>query len=174
MTTSDSRENEIARRLLAREAAERDAPGGPVAAAERVLTKLHAHLARWLGADGSHAVLARALDRARPGHRALADARIEPRGERALTGLTTNAPAADVTEVSEALAAVIAAVITLLTRLIGADLVARLLQQTWPDEGAGAIQAGGIGTPAQPGAPPGHPNAAPRDGPRADDTRLPE
>ena len=48
----------------------------------------------------------------------------------------------------EALAALIAAVLALLTRLIGPDLVARLLAQIWPGEPLDALAS--VSPPADP------------------------
>lgn len=130
----------MARRLLAAETGAHGTPGDAVAATSRVLGQLHEELAIWFGRDGSQAVLARALDRARAGHPALlSDARLEFQGEHrrpTLSGLTELAGTHDPVEVTAALVALIAAVLALLGRLIGADLVARLVQQAWPNGSA--------------------------------------
>jgi hypothetical protein len=133
VTPTSSPERALARRLLARETGAHATPGEAVAASDRLLRPLHAQLAHWLGQDGSHAVLARALDRTRVGHPSLADATLDPRGERLLAVPADSIRDRDSAEVTEALVALISALLALLTRLIGADLVTRLLQQVWPN-----------------------------------------
>ena len=126
--------DETARRMLAREAAASDTQEAQVAAAERVLGQLQEHLLRWFGPDGFHAVLSRALATARKGHPALTHVRIEPRGQTRLTELAASAHAYHRAELRDALQALVAATIALLSRLIGDDLVRRLLQHAWPEE----------------------------------------
>ena len=86
------------------------------------------------GPDGFDAVLSRALATARKAHPALAHVRIEPRSEARLTELATNARTYRLAELHDALQALLAAMIALLTRLIGDDLVRRLLQEAWPQD----------------------------------------
>jgi hypothetical protein len=132
VTPASSPERALAHRLLAREGGAHATPGEAVAASDRLLRQLHAQLARWLGRDGSHAVLARALDRTRADHQSLAGATLDPRGPRLLVvgeSLRDRDPA----EVTEALVVLLTAVLDLLTRLIGAELLSRLLLQAWPN-----------------------------------------
>jgi hypothetical protein len=129
VTATSPADRELARRLLACEAIETDTPTD---SADRVLRRLHKHLASWFGRDGSHAVLARALDRTRADHPALADARLELGGERLLTGAHGQASENNLSDIGAALVALVAAVIGLLTRLIGPDMVMRLVDQVWP------------------------------------------
>ena len=132
--TTPSSYDETARRLLASEATASDTQEAQIAAAERVLGRLQEHLLRWFGPDGFHAVLSRALATARKDHPALAHVRIEPRSEARLTELATNARTYRLAELHDALQALLAAMIALLTRLIGDDLVRRLLQEAWPQD----------------------------------------
>jgi hypothetical protein len=132
--TTPSPYDETARRMLAREATASDSPEAQIAAAERVLGRLQEHLLRWFGPEGFHAVLSRALATARKGHPALAHVRINPRGEAWLTELTANAHAYRPAELRDALVALVGATIALLSRLIGDDLVRRLLRHVWPQE----------------------------------------
>ena len=120
--------------MLAREATASDTQDAQIAAAERVLGRLQEHLLRWFGPDGFHAVLSRALATARKDHPALAHVRIEPRSEARLTELAASAHMYRPAELRDALLALVAATIALLSRLIGDDLVGRLLQHAWPPE----------------------------------------
>ena len=120
--------------MLAREATASDTLEAQIAAAERVLERLQEHLLRWFGPDGFHAVLSRALAAARKDHPALAHVRIEPRSEARLTELAASADKYQPAELRDALLALVAATLALLSRLIGDDLVRRLLQQAWPRE----------------------------------------
>jgi hypothetical protein len=142
VTPTPSPERALARRLLAREAGAHQAPGETVAAADGVLRQLHAHLAGWLGSDGSQAILARALDRTRVGHAALAGASLDVRGEPLLAVRTEHAGDRDPAEVTDAVVTLIATALALVTRFIGADLLARLLEQAWPNETFGDVQPG--------------------------------
>ena len=120
--------------MLARESTASETDEAQIAAAERVLGRLQEHLLRWFGPDGFHAVLSRALATARKGHPALAHVRIEPRSEARLTELAASAHKYRPAEICDALLALVAATIALLSRLIGDDVVQRLLQHAWPPE----------------------------------------
>ena len=120
--------------MLAREATASDTQEARIAAAERVLARLQGHLLRWFGPDGFHAVLSRALATARKGHPALAHVRFEPRSEARLTELAASAHMYRAAELRDALLALVAATVALLSRLIGDDLVRRILQDAWPQE----------------------------------------
>jgi len=132
--TTPSSYDETAHRMLASETAASDTQEAQIAAAERVLGRLQEHILRWFGPDGFHAVLSRALATARKAHPALAHVRIEPRSEARLTELAANAQAYRPAELRDAFQALVAATIALLSRLIGDDLVRRLLQHAWPLE----------------------------------------
>ena len=99
-----------------------------------MLGRLQERLLRWFGPDGFHAVLSRALATARKDHPALAHVRIEPRSEARLTELAANAHRYRPAELRDALLSLVAATIALLSRLVGDDLVRRLLQDEWPRE----------------------------------------
>jgi hypothetical protein len=129
VTATSPADRELARRLLARETGEH---WTPTDSADQVLRQLHTHLGRWFGSAGSDALLARALDLTRADHPALVDARLELGGDRLLTGVRAQAPDNNPADISAALVALVAAVIGLLTRLIGADIVMRLVEQVWP------------------------------------------
>ena len=126
-------EQRIAREWLARESVDHGTPVDPAIAGERMLSRLHDHLAGVLGPDGSHAVFARALDRARLDQPLLADVRIPLlAGERIIQAVAPRRPE-DQTAITEACIALMTGVLALLTRLIGADMVDRIIEQAWPD-----------------------------------------
>lgn len=114
-----------------------ESPAIAAAVAERTLRRLRADLARWFGSEGFHALLLRALDRARPDHPALA--RVSPRfnggdvGPNGLDGLFDNLQPCSAAETSDALAAVVAEVIALLGRFLGDDAAIRLVRQGWSE-----------------------------------------
>ncbi len=139
--TTPSPYDETARRMLAREATALDTKEAQIAAAERVLAQLQEHLLRWFGPDGFHAVLSRALAAARKGHPALARVRIEPRTKPRLAELTASAHEYGPAELHDALLTLVAATLALLSRLIGDDLVRRLLQHAWPEESPNDTEA---------------------------------
>ena len=86
--TARKPDHELARHLLESESGGHDEPAEAVAAAERVLQRMHEHLARWFGPDGIHALLSRALAEARDAHPALADVQIARGRVFQLKGLT--------------------------------------------------------------------------------------
>ncbi len=101
------------------------------------------HLSRWFGKEGFEALLARALDRARPRHPALAQltpftlvsagARpIEPTAGRSTDQLTGGGPTGPDDAVAEAFVSVVSETIALLARLIGDDMAVHLIEQVWP------------------------------------------
>ena len=138
MTTREpeAHEHEIARRLLAGEAGPDASHDDVEDAANRILEQLHEPLMRWLGRDGTFAVLARSLEQARARHPSLAAARVlqkDVNQPARLAEVSDPAVAYDAAETRAALVSVVAALIALLTRLIGGDLVLRLFRQVWPD-----------------------------------------
>jgi hypothetical protein len=140
-------DHELARRLLESESGGSEAPAEIGAAGERVLQRLHENLARWFGRDAIHALLTRALAEARDAHPALADVEIAPDRVLHLKGLTARSTnAGDAVETTAAVIALITSTVAILTRLIGEDMVARLLHQlltTDPrDEARGNTAAG--------------------------------
>ncbi len=105
-----------------------------VAAGERVLQKLREHLSRWFGADGFHTLLARALSNARTEHPVLAKTMRFGQGNRRISGFIDHTPKhGDGDAVRAALVGLIAALIALLSRLVGGDMAQHLVEQIWPD-----------------------------------------
>ena len=126
--------HERVRRLLLEANGGSNAPSDTIVAAEFALQRLRVHVMRWMGPDGFHAVLTRALANARAGYPLLSAVRIEPRTDVKLSELSGRARTDDGEgELAESLVAFVAATLALLARLIGDDLVIRLTHQAWPE-----------------------------------------
>jgi hypothetical protein len=125
----------LARRLV-RLGSEGLAPASGPDAAERVIGTFSRTLGPLLGAGGFHLIVSRALNRARRQHSVLETVTSDPGGPRYLQGLGT-AEAGDARAVDAAAEAVVAEVIELLARFLGADLAIRLVRQSFPEAGDG-------------------------------------
>lgn len=117
---------DAARRLWARAAGDTGAPEEVAAAAERICTQLRAGLGRWIGAAGYRALLDRALGLAREEHPALAGFSCLG-GEEPVTTAAVRAQGAG--EVAAGLVALVAALIELLSRIVGEEMAVRLVEQ---------------------------------------------
>jgi hypothetical protein len=105
-----------------------DGPG-PVGLAERTSTDVATALARWFGPYGYHALLTRALTSARSAHPALASVSIRAPLEPVLDGLADAAETFGIPPVLDGVAAVLAAVLDLLGRMIGEDMALHLVER---------------------------------------------
>ena len=133
MTPPQSRTaEELARRLLARDASPEDAPDDVAAAAERVCGRVSANLSRWFGIDGTDALFARAVVRAQADHPALANVRYSHQSAVCLERLAESARLHGADAAADGVAAVLTILIELLGRLIGEDIAMRLLEQSGP------------------------------------------
>lgn len=102
-----------------------------VPAAARVGRLLAVDLSRWFGPYGYHALLTRALARARLEHSVLLQTvHVGPPSAPYLNGLEDAAQAHGVAATTAGVAAVLTALIDLLGRLIGDDLAVMLIDQT--------------------------------------------
>lgn len=120
----------LARRLLAVEAASKGAAGAPAHEAVRVCEKLRISLTRFAGPDGFTSLLRRALALARADVPALQTVNL--RSDGSLEGL--EALVADVTKGgSDAAVAIVAHLLGLLITFIGAPLTMRLVGEALPD-----------------------------------------
>jgi hypothetical protein len=121
--------------------AEDDDESQQLRAAERILGALQDELVRLVGATGFHALLDRSL------HRAAAEQGFAvrtrppaPPGDYMRT-FNDNMSSVPPSGVRSALIAVLAELLSLLTRLIGADITAGLIQRTWPEAARGLTPA---------------------------------
>jgi hypothetical protein len=121
---------DLARRLLAVEAASQSANNSRIHEAVRVCEKLRVCLIRFAGADGFTALLRRALARARAEVPSLHDITEKADGSiEGLKELATDAPNAGI----DAAVAITAHLLGLLVTLIGEPLTVRLVREAWPD-----------------------------------------
>lgn len=130
MDTSSPATRDLARRLLAVEAASQSATAARGHEAVRVLEKLRISLTRFAGADAFTALLRRALALASADVAALQTVKLQPDGS--LEGM--EALAVEATNGgSEAAVAISAHLLGLLVTFIGEPLTLRLVRAAWPD-----------------------------------------
>jgi hypothetical protein len=130
MDTPSRSTRDLARRLLAVEAASPSAAEPRVHEAVRVCEKLRVSLTRFAGADGFKALLRRALALARAEVPALDG--VAEKADGSVEGLEELA--ADARNVgTDAAVAIIAHLLGLLITFIGAPLTVRLVGEGWPD-----------------------------------------
>ena len=121
---------DLARRLLAIEAASKSATGAHVDEAVRVCEKLQISLSRFAGSDGFTSLLRRALALARADVPSLQTVKLKPDGS--LEGLEVSKVAATEGE-PDAPVAIIAHLLGLLVTFIGEPITLRLVREAWPD-----------------------------------------
>ena len=131
----------LARRLLERAGTTAAGSGAPdpVAAAELVTRALAAELSRWFGPYAYHALLMRALARARVDHPVLAAVRVRAQLEPDLDGLADGARTHGADAMTEGVVTVLTTLVQLLGRVIGEDMAVRLVDQAAPGAAPGAI-----------------------------------
>jgi hypothetical protein len=137
MDTPSPSIRDLARRLLAVEAARQSATDLRGQEAVRVFEKLRVSLTRLAGADGFTAILRRALALARAEVPALHGSAVKAGGSR--KGLAEVVADACGSEVGggEAAVAIIAQLLGLLVTFIGESLTVRLVREAWPDASLG-------------------------------------
>lgn len=135
---------QIARRFLAREAVP-ESKADPLkagAALQRTCSRVFDNLCDALGQDGCTALLARALARTEADHPALKTIRRLDDGSIHLDGVAASVEAHGLDAVTTAIEAFLAALVDVLSRLIGEEMAIRLTYQgaLWPrsDDGAQA------------------------------------
>jgi hypothetical protein len=125
---------ELTRRLVAREATQRDAPDAAAAAVQAACERAHQTLSRWLGANGSYALFTRALAQVQVDHPLLRDIRLRSHSEAGLEGVTESIRVHGVAAVAAGLESLLVGLIELLGRLVGDDMAARLIEQSVPNQ----------------------------------------
>ena len=108
---------------------------GAAAAAERVFQRLSENLVRWVGAEGSQALFARARALAQTRSEALRVIPPPARSALFLDALAANSEPHDAAPVIEGAMTILTALIELLARLVGEDLALKLLTESgsrWP------------------------------------------
>ena len=116
-------------RLIAGEPGSRDTPDATVAAAQAACERLNRELSRWVGANGSLALFTRALAETRAQHPVLAKIRIRTRSEASLEGVAETVQKHGAAATADGLTSLLVTLLELLGRLIGDDMVMRLVEQ---------------------------------------------
>ncbi len=119
---------DLARRLLAVEAASQTTTDAHVNEAVRVCEKLQVSLTRFAGADGFTSLLRRALALAREDVPALQSIKVKPD-----CSIFEQLAADSSNGATDAAVAIIAHLLGLLVTFIGAPLTVRLVGEAWPD-----------------------------------------
>jgi hypothetical protein len=130
MDTPAASMRDLARRLLAVEAARQSAADPPGQDAARVFWRLRVSLVRFAGADGFASLLRRAVALARAEFPALRVVKTNVDGS--LEGIEQLVANAD-SSAGEAAVAVTAHLLGLLVTFIGEPLTVRLVREAWPD-----------------------------------------
>ena len=143
MRSANPRLRQLARRLLALEAASadtREAEGSP---AFRVCEKLRQPLSTLTGTAGFRSLLSRALALANQEVRWLRAVHVNSDGSLDLTGL--GGAQLSGAEIAEGQAVLVAQLLGLLVTFIGPALTLRLLQEAWPEAPLGGLNSGSEG-----------------------------
>jgi hypothetical protein len=130
LDTPNSRE--LARRLIDREPGRQDAKHRGAAAAHAACEQVYRDLSRWVGGAGSAALFTRALLSAQSEHPVLAGMELRPDTEPRLAGVGEAVRIGGSRATAAALEALLAELIELLNRFIGADVVVRLVDRNLP------------------------------------------
>lgn len=130
MLRSSTVATELARRLWteAEGGAGTGSPEAIAAAAEQLCARLRQELGRWIGRDGFHGLLQRALDQARPAYPWLVDLRCEDGSLEDIAPAVRGRGAADG---AAGMVTVIAALVQILGRIAGDEMALRLVEHAW-------------------------------------------
>ncbi len=128
MTQLNPVATEIAQRLWEGERVNNRSPQAVVAVVGRVCAQLRTGIGRWIGAEGYRTLLERGLAETRTEHPALAE--LSCRGE-ANDRLAEAVRAHGAIPVVDAFVALVARMVELLGRVVGAEMAARLVEQSW-------------------------------------------
>ena len=129
MSTGAPSARELTRRLVTRVAVESDGPDTGAYAVQAACEATYRELTRRLGPAGSHALLTRALAQALAEYPFLQGVRVGRQTDPTLDGMTAIVEAYGAPAVAAGLEAMLEKLLGLLGRLIGDDMVARLVEQ---------------------------------------------
>ena len=132
MPTDTLSARELTRRLVARSAAQSDAPDSVALAVHAACERTYRALTRSIGSTGSHALLTRARAQTQGEHPLVKEIRIGGPSEAGLNGVTDLVQTHGAPAVVAGLEAVLERLLGVLGRLIGDDMVARLVEQSAP------------------------------------------
>lgn len=128
MTSDVQSARELTGRLVARAAATKGGPAGPAGAVHAACERIYRELSRRLGVTGSDALFARALAQAKSEHLALEEVEIRRNSEPTFEGVTAAVQTHGAPAVVAGLETVLERLIELLGRLVGDDMVVRLVE----------------------------------------------
>ncbi len=135
MITASPEIQELARRLLAYEAAHKNSSASPVEVAVQVIAELRMHLIRLAGVDGFRSLLSRALTLAEVEVPSLNLVRVRPDG--AVEGFDGIEQSQEAGAARQAGIVLVAHLLELLVTFIGESLTLRLVRDQWPDASIG-------------------------------------
>lgn len=105
-------------------------PAADAAAVNTAVDRVTAELTRWVGTDGSRALLIRALSRAQTSHPVLSSVTISAESRPTLEGLTEAMDSGGAGPVATGLETMLVALFELLSRLMGDALLQRLAEHS--------------------------------------------
>ena len=120
-----------AQRMLVHEARGDESPKALAAAAERVCQRLGQHAGKAIGVDAFDALFARALSLARPGFPFLGAVSVKPHAR--FKGLAESVQEQTASQAADAIVAVVATFLALLTAFVGEELSLALLVEAWAE-----------------------------------------
>lgn len=126
MTADRPAVQQLTRRLIDREAPG-DTPAKQAAAVHSACERVAHDLSRWVGTHGCEVLFTRALTESRTEHPVLATIRVRSELEPGLDGVPESIQANGAAETATALESLLVTLFELLGRLIGDDMVMRLL-----------------------------------------------
>ena len=121
---------ELTRRLVARAASANNGAGASPLAVQAVCERTYHELTRRLGQTGSSALLTRALVQAQTEHPVLKEIRVSGGSKTTLDGVNEAVEAHGAPPVAAGLEATLEKLLGLLSRLIGDDMVVRLVESS--------------------------------------------
>jgi hypothetical protein len=121
---------QIARRLITSRPSQSPAAHSAARAAAAATDHLYRELSRWVGHDGCHALLTRALTEARTEWPALRRVHLHPRSDPYVDGVAEAITADGDPATAEALESMIIRLVELLSRLIGEDMTMMLMERS--------------------------------------------
>ena len=131
MNTASPEIQDLARRLLAFEAAHQNSSDARVDVAVRVIEELRMHLSKLMGVDGFRSLLSRALTLAKAGGPSLN--MVHVRADGSLEGFDGIEQSQEAGAAGQAGIILVAHLLELLVTFIGAPLTLRLVRDKWPD-----------------------------------------
>ncbi len=121
---------QLARRLIERDRPDSNQHVDRASAAALAAEEMYAALSRWVGADGCHALFARARRDVEDSHPPLARLSLHPPGSPYIVGLADSIEAHGSAATAEAIKEFLAGIIDLLGRLIGLDMATNLIERS--------------------------------------------